>query len=119
MEAIAYRFALVAKALDPFAPGATVMISGNALRSSPVWTQILADVLGRRLTLSQEAEASMRGAALLALEAAGKIQGIEEKALLVAAIIQPDMHRHTLYQKGLERQQRMYQAVINNQLTGR
>lgn len=114
MEAIAYRFALVAKALDPLAPGATIMASGNALGSSPLWTQILADVLGQRLNVGQEAEASMRGAALLALEAAGKIQSIEEKALPVAAIIQPDMHRHALYQKGIERQVRMYETIINN-----
>ena len=44
MEAIAYRFALVAAALEPFAPGATLVASGNALRSSATWVQILADV---------------------------------------------------------------------------
>jgi gluconokinase len=114
MEAIAFRFALIARALDPLAPGATIMASGNALRSSPAWTQILADVLGCPLNVCQEPEASMRGAALLALEAAGKIQSIEENALPVAAIIQPDMQRHALYQKGIARQERMYEAVINN-----
>jgi gluconokinase len=114
MEAIAFRFALIARTLDPLAPGATIMASGNALSSSPAWTQILADVLGQGLNVCQEAEASMRGAALLALEAAGKIQSIEENALHIAAIIQPDMQRHALYQKAIERQERMYEAIISN-----
>ena len=65
---------LVASALDRFAPGATIVASGHALRSSPTWTQIVADVLGRPLVLSERSEASTRGAALLALEAAGKIR---------------------------------------------
>src|SRR6185369_610480 len=37
LEAIAYRFALIARALDEVAPNATIFASGNALRSSPVW----------------------------------------------------------------------------------
>ena len=78
MEAIAYRFALIARALEPLAPSAMLIASGHALRSSPTWVQILADVLGRRVAMSETSEASMRGAALLALEAAGKIQSIEE-----------------------------------------
>ncbi|HEU4765807.1 MAG TPA: gluconokinase, partial [Pyrinomonadaceae bacterium] len=63
LEAIAYRFALIARALDTIAPQATVIASGNALRSSPVWIQILADVLGRPIALGDAAEASIRGAA--------------------------------------------------------
>ncbi|MGH9881007.1 MAG: gluconokinase, partial [Pyrinomonadaceae bacterium] len=78
MEAIAYRFALIVKALEPISPGASIIASGNALQSSPVWSQILADVLGRPVLLSTTREASTRGAALLALEAAGKIQSIDD-----------------------------------------
>ena len=52
MEAVAYRFALIAKALEPFAPDASVIASGTALRSSRVWTQMMADVLGRPVMLA-------------------------------------------------------------------
>lgn len=112
MEAVAYRFALIARALEPLAPQATIIAAGNALNASPTWVQILADVLGRRVIVSEPTEASLRGAALLALEAAGKIQSIEEISTPVEAIIEPNMSRHALYQTGLERQQRMYQRVI-------
>ena len=116
MEAIAYRFALIAGTLEPFAPAATVVASGNALRSSPTWVQILADVLGRRVHVSDRAEASMRGAALLALEATGKIPGIEEASVTLSipmeAVFEPNMKHHALYQEGLDRQQRIYEELF-------
>lgn len=112
MEAIAYRFALIARALEPLAPGATFIASGQALRSSPTWVQILADVLGRRVMMSELSEASTCGAALLALEAAGKIRSIEEFSVPVETVFEPKMSHHVLYQDRLERQQRMYERVI-------
>ena len=112
MEAVAYRFALVANELDPFAPGARVVASGNALRFSPTWTQIVADVLGRPLVLSHRNEASTRGAALLALEAAGKIDNISDFPVSVATTFEPDMSRHERYRKGLKRQQHLYDQVF-------
>lgn len=108
MEAVAYRFALLAESLEPFAPRAAIVASGNALRASPVWLQIIADVLGRPVMLSATAEASTRGAALLALESTGKIQSIEQSETLAEKTVLPDMTRHALYREGLERQQKMY-----------
>jgi gluconokinase len=116
MEAIAYRFALITAALEPFAPGAILVASGNALRLSPTWVQILADVLGRRVLVPERLEASIRGAALLALEATGKIQSIEEVSASVSTpvekVFEPNMQHHALYQAGLDRQQRMYQKLF-------
>ena len=115
MEAIAYRFALVASALRPFTPNASLIASGHALWSSPVWVQILADVLGRRIQLSDTHEASTRGAALLALEAAGKIQDIKRNSVTVnseSKVFEPDMTRHQRYRHALERQQRLYEKMI-------
>jgi gluconokinase len=113
MEAIAYRFALIAGALEPFAPGASLFASGHALRSSPTWVQILADVLGRRVLVSELSEASMRGAALLALEAAGKIRSIEEFSAPVEVVFEPNMSHHAVYREAIERQQRLYQKVFS------
>ncbi|MGH9928359.1 MAG: gluconokinase [Pyrinomonadaceae bacterium] len=116
MEAIAFRFAVIAGALEPFAPGATLVASGQALRSSPTWIQILADVLGRRVLVSELSEASLRGAALLALEATGKIQTIEQSFVAfsesVETAFEPNMTHHAIYQEGLERQQRIYKKLF-------
>ncbi len=112
MEAVAYRFALIVEALDTIAPGARIFAAGNALRSSPLWVQIIADVLNRPLSFSLLTEASTRGAALLALEAAGKIQSIEEFLIPVEKVFEPDESRHARYQEGLARQQKFYELII-------
>ncbi len=111
LESIAYRFALIARALDSIAPNAVIAASGNALRSSPAWLQIIADVLGRPLLLGGTAEASSRGAALLALEAVGKIANIEEDLFAVDQVFEPDMTRHARYSQGLARQEDLYERV--------
>ena len=111
LESIAYRFALIARALDDVAPNATIAASGNALRSSPAWLQIIADVLGRPLLLGGTAEASSRGAALLALEAVGKIATIEED-FAVDQVFEPDLTRHARYQQALARQQEFYDRIF-------
>ena len=112
LESIAYRFALIARALDTIAPNAMIIASGNALRSSPVWLQIMADVLGRPLSLGGSAEASSRGAALLALEAVGKIASVEQDLFAVERVFEPDMARHARYQQGLARQENLYNRVF-------
>jgi gluconokinase len=114
LEAIAYRFASIAGALDQIAPDAMLAASGNALRSSPAWLQIIADVLGRPLILGGTAEASSRGAALLALEAVGKIANIEEDLFAVDQVFEPDMTRHARYQQGLARQEELYERLYGN-----
>ena len=72
MEAVAFRFAIIAEMLDTASPGEKeVVASGGGLLNSPTWTRIMADTLGRPVTLSGVKEASSRGAALIALEALG------------------------------------------------
>ena len=111
LESIAYRFALIARALDEVAPGATIFASGNALRSSPVWLQIIADVLGRPLLFGGTSEASIRGAALIGLEAVGKIGTIEEDSIAIEQVFEPDLTRHGRYQQGLARQEELYERI--------
>jgi gluconokinase len=113
LEAIAYRFALIARALDQIAPNAQIVASGNALRSSPVWLQMIADVLGRPLLLGGASEASIRGAALLALEAVGKIGTIEEDSIAIEQVFEPELTRHARYQQGLARQEELYNRLYD------
>ena len=112
MEAICYRFALLSRAIDTIAPNAMTVAAGNALLSSPTWTQMMADVLARQIEVSTVSEASMHGAALLALEAAGKIDSIETVELPRGEIFAPDMARHKIYMRALERQEKFYQKLV-------
>jgi gluconokinase len=77
LESVAYRFAEIFDELKSCYKIKEIIASGGALRESPVWTQIIADVLGRDMTLPDTREASSRGAVLLALETIGKIEKLE------------------------------------------
>lgn len=77
MEGVAFRLADIFERLGTVADIHEIVASGGALRDSPVWTQIIADVIGRDLTLNDASESSSRGAVLLAHESLGKIESIE------------------------------------------
>ena len=74
MEGIANRFAEILRQIESATPVREIIASGGALRNSHVFTRIVADALGRELTISDPPEASMRGAVLLALETIGKMK---------------------------------------------
>lgn len=112
MESVAYRFALVARALDALAPEAEIIASGGALWASKVWTQMLSDALGRPLRLASAAEASSRGAALLALEATGKLKSIADAAAPPAQTFEPDPQAHARYSAGLSRHEKLYARLV-------
>lgn len=112
MEAIAYRFALIADALSSVVAYKTIIASGGALEASPAWTQIIADALGRPLLMSGVHEASTRGVVLLALEAAGYIKSIDDVDAPVLEVYEPDMQRHAVYRSALERQRKYYELLI-------
>lgn len=63
MESVAYRFAEIFKQLNSVVKVKEIVASGGALRDSPVWTQIISDVLGRSLTVNDTDEPSLSGVA--------------------------------------------------------
>jgi gluconokinase len=112
MEAVAYRFAIIAEMLETTSPGEKqVVASGGGLIHSPTWTQIMSDTLGKPVTLSGVKEASSRGAALIALQALGGPE-IEATKAPPGETFEPDPDRHETYHKALERQRRLYDAVL-------
>jgi gluconokinase len=113
MEGVACRIALVYNLLRPALPGEPQIIaSGGAIQSSPAWQQILSDALGRPLYLSQAAETSTRGAALLALEALGLIADAAQAPDLSELAAVPDPLRHARYQEIMAQQKIMYESLI-------
>jgi gluconokinase len=113
LESVAYRFARIAALLKQAVPGARETVaSGGALLRSPAWTQMMADVLGHPVITCQVAEASSRGAALLALEALGIIRSIEEIPTAMGKRFHPDPQRHRRYQEAMKRQDEVYNLLI-------
>jgi gluconokinase len=113
IEAVCYRLGLMHRILAAAYPEAREIIgSGAALFQNATMCQILADVLGRPLVMSEEAEATSRGAALIALSQLGAIPSWEDAPAAFGATIQPDMAAHRVYQAAIERQERLYRAVV-------
>ena len=116
MEGVTYRIALVYQQLRILLPADPHLIaSGGALINSPVWGQILADVLGRPITLSLAKEASARGAALLALESLGELSDISEAPDLLGETWQPDPEHHAIYQEAIRRQVALYRKLYGGE----
>ena len=113
MEAVALRFALVAGILESSLPGERdVIATGGGMLNSPTWRQIMADTLGRPVTVSKVEEASSRGAALLVLEALGEIEELEAVDAPLGETADPDPACHETYRAALARQRRLYDATI-------
>jgi gluconokinase len=116
LEAVCYRFALIYELLLSIVPGRPQLVAnGGAILHSPVWMQMLADVLGAPLTASGEQEATSRGAALLALLSLGAIPSLDDAAAPAAlgATYLPDPGRHAQYHAAALRQRRLYDLLID------
>lgn len=110
LESVAYRFAEIFDQLNRVCKIRDIIASGGALRESPVWTQIIADVLGQNLSLPDTREASSRGAVLLALETIGKIEGIEKVSTPKGKKFEFHPDRRGLYMNALKRHRKLYKT---------
>jgi gluconokinase len=115
LEAVAYRFGEIDQRLLASVPQVgDAVATGGALLRSPTWMHILADVLGRPLLASAVAEASSRGAALLALETLGALdRPLERWRPSGRKRFEPNEAHHQLYQAAAERQRHLYDALIS------
>ena len=115
LEAVCYRFALVARLIDEHLDESRAIVaSGGALTASPAWVQMMADVLQHRVLLSHEAELTSRGAAILALRACGAWKSLADVALPLEEACVPDPSRADSYHRGLARQLRLYESLIGH-----
>ena len=116
MEALAYQLDALCEqlchALQVEKTGPRIIGSGGALLSSVTLGHIVADTLGVPVYPSLDHEASARGAALLALEAKGILQDVAQMPPHLKPPVMPDAENHVVYRKGAERQQKLYQALL-------
>lgn len=112
LEAVALRIALVYLSLRPRAtPQHEVVASGGMLPISRTWVQRIADAIGHPVTLSGEQEATSRGAAVLALEALGRLPDVGAAQAPLGERLSPDAAHHARLQQALGRQRRLDDAL--------
>jgi gluconokinase len=104
LEGIAFRLAEIADLLPDLED---VVASGGALLADGDWLQIVADALGRPVTASGVEEASLRGAAVLALERLG----IEPPPAPLGQVLHPRADRAETYRSARERHRQLYDVT--------
>ncbi|MGI8469841.1 MAG: gluconokinase [Pyrinomonadaceae bacterium] len=114
LESVAFRFAEIFDQLNDVTKINEIIASGGALRESPIWTQIIADVLAQNMSLPDVREASSRGAVLLALETIGKIESIEKQETPKGQEFKFDKKRSAIYKRARERHEKFYRLLIKN-----
>jgi gluconokinase len=108
MEGVAFRLAEIHDRLKKVGPIQRIVASGGALRASPVWTQIVADVLGRDLDLTSDQESASRGSVLLGLESLGKIESIEKRSFSEGSKLEYHPTCNIVYRKARRQHQSAY-----------
>jgi gluconokinase len=84
-----------------------VVATGGALLADPAWIQLMADALARPVTVSKVDEASLRGAAVAALERLG----LEAGEAPLGEVFHPREDRAEAYRSARDRQQRLYEEL--------
>jgi sugar (pentulose or hexulose) kinase len=75
---------------------------------------MITNVLGQEITVSGIREGSARGAALLAFETLGIIEKLWDIPIFEDQTYYPDAERYAIYRQTIERQQRLYEKLIEN-----
>lgn len=105
IEAVSYRIAGICARLERVLEREPrILASGGALHASPIWAQILADVMGRSVALPVEREATARGAAIVALAQLKWIQDLDVLQAEESVRFEPRAAIHRRYQAAHERQ---------------
>jgi gluconokinase len=108
LEGIGFRFADV---LDLMPEVQEIVATGGALSKDTDWCQIMADALARPIVLSHVDEASLRGAAVLALERLG--ERVEEPT--TGETIEPRVEHADEYRAARERQRALYDVATGDE----
>lgn len=82
--------------------------------NSRLWTQIKADVTGKRIEVPASDTATTLGAVLLAGVGCGVYDGYEQAVkhtIVTARVHEPDMEKHEIYKKAMERYLQLYEDL--------
>jgi len=111
LEGVAFTFAAVA---DLMPEVEEVVATGGSLLRDDDWLQIMADGLGRAITVSSVNEASLRGAAIVALERLGE----SPPPGALGRVVEPRLDRADAYRAARDRHRRLYEEVVGSNRRG-
>ena len=107
LEGVAFTFASIAELMPEVEH---VVATGGALLKDRDWVQIMADALGRPVTTSAVKEASLRGAAVYALERLGE----SPSPGALGEVVEPRLNHADAYRAARDRHRKLYEAAIGS-----
>jgi gluconokinase len=129
LEGVGYRMRTIFEPMEEVVgPAKEIRAAGGFIRS-PLWLQIVADVLGHEMKVTDSPEASSLGAAQLAMRGAGMVDSFDDLGPMVAAgeSVKPNEAHHKVYSRLYALYQRLYEkagdafseiAALQAELTG-
>ena len=113
LEGIGYRLRSILDILDQMVGKIHEIRASGGYVQSPLWLQITADILDRKVMVPEFTESSAIGAAFWALIGLGVVGGIEDlaKYTKVSSIYQPNQQDVETYQRTYEIYQELYQLL--------
>ena len=115
LEGVCYSLCSVFNALRSVAGEAREIRASCSFTRSPLWTQILADVLGQPIQVPGEPEGAAFGAAVLGMHALGHLEDIREvgKFIRIKETYQPIPENQAVYQECFAIYDRLYGCLRN------
>ncbi|MBQ5698530.1 MAG: carbohydrate kinase [Lachnospiraceae bacterium] len=112
LEAVAYSVGSHMKLFERHGLVPDELIIAGGGTKNPEWMQIVADVTGKPVQVSQNWQTASYGDACMAAIGCGIIKDFYElkKAMPVAQVVEPNPENHELYKKYLE----IYEAIYQN-----
>ncbi len=113
LEAISYRFGIVAdKLLPSLDDNSEIFASGGAIQSSEYWLQLMTDVLQIPINISNISEDTCRGTSILALKSLGIWDSWNDVPVNIVKKYFPDSSKSSLLREGMERQKDLYEKLF-------
>jgi gluconokinase len=114
LESIAAGFAAVDETLRSALGGAPqIVAAGGAIASSPLLASVIADSLGRDISVAPAIESSRRGAALLALWGSGHLADPADAPAPTTTTVSCDPARAARYRAATSRRAALYRTLLS------
>ncbi|AKD03646.1 gluconokinase [Pontibacter korlensis] len=110
MEGVIFSVNSVVKALEQTVGPIAAIYANGGFSFSELWVQMLADVTGKKVQLTETSEGSAFGAALMGMYALGVISSLEEaeSMIRVSKTYEPDPQRQQTYSKAYAVYEELY-----------
>lgn len=112
LEGVTFNLYHIGQALERQAgPPEKIYVNGGLARS-PLWIQMLADVFGKEVYVSESHHSAAWGAAWTALVGIEKVESFEQikENIPIESVIQPNEKNHAIYTEVFKK----YKAIVND-----